>query len=82
MIAQKIRAVFDRGQIPITRVLTCGRFIHVDTFRTHDSRIQHILTAAGFRILCADSGPHLDGSTVWRISAKLNPTPAPVPTPV
>ena len=70
-ISENIKSLFIRVEIPIRDLTVIGKFIHVDSFVSYNDKIQHILTAAGFKILRANGGHHLDGSEGFRISAKL-----------
>lgn len=69
--AAQITDLFTRVGISIREVVVLGKFVHVDSFVSYNDKIQHILTAAGFDILRANGGAHLDGTDGFRISAKL-----------
>lgn len=67
----RIQSLLIRAGINAKSVSVLGKFVHVDSSACHNDRLQHILTAAGFRILRAADGIHLDGYNGFRISAKL-----------
>lgn len=67
----KLQVTLSIAGITTTRVVVLGKFIHIDSFSKHDTMLKHVLTSAGFRVLKANDGVHLDGFDGYRISAKL-----------
>ena len=68
---QKIEYLLRSAGITVSNVLVLGRFVHVDSFASYNNQLQHIFTAAGFRIRKAQEGVHLDGYRGYRMSAEL-----------
>lgn len=66
-----IQKLLSDAGIKTTGLSVLGRFVHVDCAESHNDRLQHIFTAAGFAVLKAKNMHHLDGYNGYRISAKL-----------
>lgn len=68
---EKIKALLAKSGINATRVSVIGRFVHIDSYKKYDLHLQHVMTAAGFVVLQARDGIHLDEYNGYRLSAKV-----------
>jgi len=66
-----IKALLEGAGITTKAVKVLGRFVHVDSFRVHEIRLQNLLIAAGFEILRSREGIHLCGYNGYRLSARV-----------
>lgn len=67
----RIEALLKSAGINVKKVLVLGKYVHVDSYSMHCDRLQHIFTAAGFVVIQAKDGMHLDGYNGYRIITKL-----------
>lgn len=69
--AARFQALFTAGGINTRRVKVLGGFVHIDTFHKYAETIGHVMGGAGFRLLFAEDGRHMDGVDGFRMVFRL-----------
>jgi hypothetical protein len=63
----KFEALFAAGKINVRKVRCLGSFVHIDAFNNCADKISEMMGLAGFRLLSASDGVHMDGVDGFRM---------------
>lgn len=65
--SQQFEAVLNKAGINTRRVKALGSYIHIDTFTKYEGALRDMLGNAGFALLSATDGKHMDGVHGFRM---------------
>lgn len=69
--SQKMEAILKTAKINTRRVKVLGSYVHIDTFHKYENAITDMMSLAGFGLLMANDGRHMDGVDGFRLVYKL-----------
>lgn len=69
--SQKMETILNAAKINTRRVKVLGSYVHIDTFRKYETAITDLMSLAGFGLLMANDGRHMDGVDGFRLVYKL-----------
>lgn len=64
---QQIEAILTKAGIGARRVKALGSYVHIDTFRKYEGALRDLLGNAGFTLIAANDGTHMDGVHGFRM---------------
>lgn len=69
--SEKLAALIAKAGINAKSVKVLGVYVHIDSFSKYHDKLVHLMTSAGFKVLVAADGFHMDGTKGYRASFKL-----------
>lgn len=67
----KFETIFAAANINTRRVKALGSFVHIDTFEKYADKLSEMMGLAGFSLLMAENGTHMDGVHGFRMVFKV-----------
>ena len=69
--SQRMEAILTGAKINTRRVKVLGSFVHIDTYEKYENAVTDLMSMAGFALLMASNGRHMDGVDGFRLVYKL-----------
>lgn len=69
--SERLESALTRSGIHTRRVKVLGSFAHIDTFQKYEPALLDLMSLAGWGLLSARAGRHLDGFDGFRMVFRL-----------
>jgi hypothetical protein len=68
---QKIESLLSQANINIINIDVLGSYVHIDSYSKYQTKLEDLMTSAGFKIVKSSNCNHLDDFNGYRLSVKI-----------